>query len=115
MADQLNRPCSETTAALLQSRGNSIFPKKKQKKKGVVVVARKQDFWLKHKQLVNTNLSEIHCIKQSQPSFPVLRTETSTRISNSSLCTLEMLSNLNAELALALRVPLNSQFWLHSA
>lgn len=34
MADQLNRPCSETTAALLQSRGNSIFPKKKQTKKG---------------------------------------------------------------------------------
>lgn len=33
-ADQLNRPCSGTTAALLQSRGNSKFPKKKTKKKG---------------------------------------------------------------------------------
>lgn len=63
MADQLNRPCSETTAALLQSRGNSIFPKEKKKKGGGG--GKKQDFWLKHKQLVNTNLSEIYCIKQS--------------------------------------------------
>lgn len=70
MADQLNRPCSETTAALLQSRGNSIFPKKKKKKKGMVA-AREQDFWLKHKQLVNTNLAEIHCTEQSAALLPV--------------------------------------------
>lgn len=71
MADQLNRPCSETTAALLQSRGNSIFPKKKTNKKKGMVVAREQDFWLKHKQLVNTNLAEIHCIEQSSAFLPV--------------------------------------------
>lgn len=36
-----------------------------------MVVAREQDFWLKHKQLVNTNLAEIHCIEQSSAFLPV--------------------------------------------
>lgn len=36
-----------------------------------MVAAREQDFWLKHKQLVNTNLAEIHCIEQSSALLPV--------------------------------------------
>lgn len=42
-----------------------VYSLREKKKKKGVVAARKQDFWLKHKQLVNTKLSEIHCIKQS--------------------------------------------------
>lgn len=36
-----------------------------------MVEAREQDFWLKHKQLVNTNLAEIHCIEQPSAFLPV--------------------------------------------
>lgn len=35
-----------------------------------MVAAREQDFWLKHKQLVNTNLAEIHCTEQSSAFLP---------------------------------------------
>lgn len=44
--------------------------RKKQKKKGMVA-AREQDFWLKHQQLVNTNLAEIHCTEQPSALLPV--------------------------------------------
>lgn len=35
-----------------------------------MVAAREQDFWLKHKELVNTNLAEIHCTEQSSAFLP---------------------------------------------
>lgn len=63
MADQLNRPCSEMTAALFQSHGNHILLAKEKEKKWRE--EGKQDFWLRLKELVNRNLSKIYSTKQS--------------------------------------------------